>query len=157
MALPAFWNVGALLLLAFFMYAYIGVLLFGTVKRQIAINEHANFEHFGTAALTLFRVATLDEWPYLMDDLGVQPPDCDKEKGECGNIGLSIVYFMTFIVIVAIIMLNLFTAVIVETFEKQDTRSDWKLSPTALEVNRIFAHWYLLTYSFENELSSPAN
>lgn len=34
MALPAFWNVGGLLALMFFIYSYIGMLLLGTVKRN---------------------------------------------------------------------------------------------------------------------------
>jgi hypothetical protein len=33
-SLPAFWNVGALLGLMFFMYAYIGMLVLGKVKRN---------------------------------------------------------------------------------------------------------------------------
>jgi hypothetical protein len=33
-ALPAFWNVGGLLALMFFIYAYVGMLLLGHVKRN---------------------------------------------------------------------------------------------------------------------------
>lgn len=33
-SLPAFWNVGALLGLLFFMYAYVGMLLLGSVKHN---------------------------------------------------------------------------------------------------------------------------
>jgi len=55
-------NVGALVLLLFFIYSYIGVLTFGEVIRGQSLNEHANFETFGLAMLTLFRVATNDEW-----------------------------------------------------------------------------------------------
>lgn len=32
-SLPAFWNVGALLGLLFYIYAYVGVLLLGNIKR----------------------------------------------------------------------------------------------------------------------------
>lgn len=41
-SLPALWNVGALLGLLFFIYAYMGVIFFGTVQRGLYINEHAN-------------------------------------------------------------------------------------------------------------------
>jgi quinol-cytochrome oxidoreductase complex cytochrome b subunit len=34
LSLPAFWNVGGLLALMFFIYAYIGMLLLGHVKRN---------------------------------------------------------------------------------------------------------------------------
>jgi hypothetical protein len=33
-SLPAFWNVGALLGLLFFMYAYVGMLLLGSIKHN---------------------------------------------------------------------------------------------------------------------------
>jgi hypothetical protein len=32
MSLPAFWNVGTLVLLLFFIYSYVGVLTFGEVS-----------------------------------------------------------------------------------------------------------------------------
>jgi len=46
-SLPAFYNVGALLMLVFFMYSYVAVLLFGTIQPQAAITNHANFTNFG--------------------------------------------------------------------------------------------------------------
>ena len=49
-SLPAFYNVGALLMLVFFMYSYVAVLLFGSIQPQAAINDHANFSNFGKQA-----------------------------------------------------------------------------------------------------------
>ena len=46
-SLPAFYNVGALLMLVFFMYSYVAVLLFGSIQPQAAITPHANFSNFG--------------------------------------------------------------------------------------------------------------
>lgn len=46
-SLPAFYNVGALLMLVFFMYSYVAVLLFGSIQAQVSINDHANFSNFG--------------------------------------------------------------------------------------------------------------
>lgn len=54
-SLPAFWNVGALLLLIMFVYSYLGVQLLGELRHGDSINEHANFERFWMAMLTLFR------------------------------------------------------------------------------------------------------
>lgn len=56
-SLPAFWNVGALLVLIMFMYSYLGVQLLGQVHHGEVLNEHANFERFWTAMPTLFRCA----------------------------------------------------------------------------------------------------
>ncbi|CAD7702748.1 unnamed protein product [Ostreobium quekettii] len=132
MSLPAFWNVGLLLVLAFFIYAYTGVLLFGSVRRGVNLNENANFEKFSTAMITLFRVATNDQWRGLMEDCMVQPPDCDKGKGDCGT-PIAAPYFMSFVVVVSMIMFNLFTAVIRDNFEDQQDQDSWHLNPSILD------------------------
>jgi hypothetical protein len=129
-SLPAFWNVGALVLLLFFIYAYVGVLTFGSTRRGDNLNEHANFESFPTAMLTLFRVATNDEWVGLMRDCSDFPTGC-REAGDCGSYA-AYPFFVTFVVIVSMIMLNLFTAVIIENFENTQDHEEWKLSPDAL-------------------------
>jgi hypothetical protein len=132
-SLPAFWNVGALVLLLFFIYSYVGVLTFGTTIRGDSLNEHANFESFQVAMLTLFRVATNDEWAGLMKDCAVQPPACDMKAGNCGSWG-SYPFFISFVIIVSMILLNLFTAVIIENFENMQEHEEWKLSPNVVEV-----------------------
>lgn len=131
-SLPAFWNVGALILLMFFVYAYTGVLFFGTVKRGNHLNDHANFEKFPRAMLTLFRIATNDEWRGVMEDCMVQPPECSKDLDNCGSF-LAIPFFITFVLLISIIMLNLFTAVIIENFEKQQDQDQWRLHPSMLD------------------------
>ncbi len=55
-------NIGGLLLLFIFMYAILGMILFGTVKRNGPLNDYINFENFNNAYLTLFVVATGDSW-----------------------------------------------------------------------------------------------
>jgi hypothetical protein len=48
----------------------------------------------------------------------LQPPDCDPSK-DCGS-WVVYPYFISFVVLVSIIMLQLFTAVIIESFEAQE-------------------------------------
>jgi hypothetical protein len=48
----------------------------------------------------------------------LQPPDCDPSK-DCGS-WVVYPYFISFVVLVTIIMLQLFTAVIIESFEAQE-------------------------------------
>jgi hypothetical protein len=47
-----------------------------------------------------------------------QPPKCDPTLGNCGT-WVAIPFFISFVLLVSIVMLNLFTAVIIENFEKQ--------------------------------------
>ena len=62
MAIPELANVGALLFLFLFLFSVLGVFLFSGVKLQNELNVHANFQNFGTALLTLFRVVTGENW-----------------------------------------------------------------------------------------------
>lgn len=66
-------NVGALLILFLFIFSILGVTIFAEVKLQETMNRHANFENFGRAILTLFRVATGEGWVEIMYDAARQP------------------------------------------------------------------------------------
>ena len=56
-------------------------------------------------------------------------------QGGCGNPALSALFFCSFIVIITMILLNLFTAVVLENFQVQEEQAAWTLSPSALEVS----------------------
>ena len=68
LSLPSLANVGALLLMLFFMYAVIGQQLFGRVEHGDFVNEHANFEDFRHSLLMLFRMSTGESWNGVMHD-----------------------------------------------------------------------------------------
>ena len=89
------------------------------VKRGENLNEHANFETFGRAMLTLFRIATADAWTGILEDARVRPPLCDDAAGECGTV-LAPIYIMSFAILLGQIILNLFTTIVIETFEEMD-------------------------------------
>lgn len=89
------------------------------VKRGQDLNEHANFENFGRSLLTLFRIATADAWTGIMVDASVQPPHCDEAIGECGTVAAPL-YIMSFSILIGQIVLNLFTTIVIETFEEMD-------------------------------------
>ena len=61
-AIPELINVGALLLLFIFLFSVLGVYLFAEIKLQDNLDRHANFQTFWTAALTLFRISTGEDW-----------------------------------------------------------------------------------------------
>ena len=89
------------------------------MKRGEHLNEHANFETFPSAVLLLFRIATADEWTGIMSDASVAPPDCDPDAENCGTRAAPM-YIMSFALLIGQIMLNLFTTIVIETFEEMD-------------------------------------
>ena len=73
-ALPQVGNLGLLFFLLFFIFAILGVELFGKLKCDSlkhlcdGLSKHAHFHNFGMAFLTLFRIATGDNWNGIMKD-----------------------------------------------------------------------------------------
>ena len=70
-------------------------------------------------------------------------------QGECGNPILSALFFCSFTVIITMILLNLFTAVVLENFEIQEEQAEWTLTPAALEVHLR----YPCSFAFSNGMS----
>lgn len=58
-SLPALFNIGALLALITFIYAIIGMSVFGHVKEQGALDDIVNFQTFGRSMQLLFRWVSL--------------------------------------------------------------------------------------------------
>ena len=121
-------NVGALLVLFLFVFSILGVTLFAEVKLQDTMNRHANFQDFGHALLTLFRVATGEGWVDIMYDAARKPSftfSCIENqsyasKQEVGIQGCgsstAYFYFVSFFLIISLVFLNLFIAIILEGF-----------------------------------------
>lgn len=79
-SLPILLNIFGLTALVFFMYAVLGMNLFGALNtNQENLNRQANFSSFGLAMLLLLRVATGDDWTFIMHesmarDFGIYTP-----------------------------------------------------------------------------------
>ena len=67
-SLPALLNVGSVLFLFFFIFAVMGMNLFGSVKLQDGLTRHANFRDFPSSISVLFRAATGETWNGIMHD-----------------------------------------------------------------------------------------
>ncbi|XP_066472360.1 voltage-dependent L-type calcium channel subunit alpha-1F [Tiliqua scincoides] len=144
-ALP---YVALLIAMIFFIYAVIGMQTFGKVAMQDStpINRNNNFQSFPQAVLLLFRCATGEAWQEIM--LASLPgkrcdPESDYEPGEeftCGS-NFAIVYFISFFMLCAFLIINLFVAVIMDNFDYL-TR-DWSiLGPHHLdEFKRIWSEY----------------
>uniref|UniRef100_A0A3P8X3U6 Voltage-dependent P/Q-type calcium channel subunit alpha-1A n=1 Tax=Cynoglossus semilaevis TaxID=244447 RepID=A0A3P8X3U6_CYNSE len=136
-----------LIAMLFFIFAIIGMQLFGNLaldeKGESAINEHNNFRTFIMALMLLFRSATGEAWHEIMlACLGGQ--ECDPASGntepECGST-FAYTYLVSFIFLCSFLMLNLFVAVIMDNFEYL-TRDSSILGPHHLdEYVRIWAEY----------------
>ena len=112
MSVSALLNVFGLLLLILFMFAVLGVYFFNELSSGTIINGYKNFQTFGSAYLLLFAIATGEDWNLLMYDTMNTWPDC--EEGETCGSKFAPVYFISFIMVITHVMLNLFILVIIQ-------------------------------------------
>jgi hypothetical protein len=114
-SIPSLANVGAILLLLFFMFAVMGMNMFAPVKLQENLHSHANFQSFAASFITLFRMCTGESFNAIMYDCMVQPPFCDPETN-CGFPEFAPLYFCSFFIIATFMLLNLLIAIILDNF-----------------------------------------
>nr|XP_029722685.1 voltage-dependent calcium channel type A subunit alpha-1-like isoform X10 [Aedes albopictus] len=110
-----------LIAMLFFIYAIIGMQVFGNIELDpdTAISRHNNFRSFLDGLMLLFRCATGESWPNIMlACLKGRPcdPRANKPNETCGST-LAYGYFVSFIFFCSFLMLNLFVAVIMDNFD----------------------------------------
>uniref|UniRef100_A0A8C2KAU6 Calcium channel, voltage-dependent, N type, alpha 1B subunit, a n=1 Tax=Cyprinus carpio TaxID=7962 RepID=A0A8C2KAU6_CYPCA len=134
-----------LIAMLFFIYAIIGMQVFGNIELSddTAINRHNNFRTFLQALMLLFRSATGEAWHEIMLSC-LSERTCDASSGihgkECGS-DFAYFYFVSFIFLCSFLMLNLFVAVIMDNFEYL-TRDSSILGPHHLdEFIRVWADY----------------
>uniref|UniRef100_A0A8C9T7A2 Voltage-dependent T-type calcium channel subunit alpha-1H n=1 Tax=Scleropages formosus TaxID=113540 RepID=A0A8C9T7A2_SCLFO len=123
-ALPQVGNLGLLFMLLFFIYAALGVELFGKLECNDenpceGLSRHATFENFGMAFLTLFRVSTGDNWNGIMKDT---LRECRSEDKHCLSYLplISPLYFVTFVLIAQFVLVNVVVAVLMKHLEESN-------------------------------------
>ncbi|XP_048260621.1 voltage-dependent calcium channel type A subunit alpha-1 isoform X12 [Bombus terrestris] len=111
-----------LIAMLFFIYAIIGMQVFGNIALDAdsSITKHNNFQSFIQGLMLLFRCATGEAWPNIMLSC-VKGRPCDvkagkQEPGGCGS-NIAYAYFVSFIFFCSFLMLNLFVAVIMDNFD----------------------------------------
>ncbi|XP_075215259.1 na channel protein 60E [Lycorma delicatula] len=143
-SLPALFNIGALLALITFIYAIIGMSVFGHVKQQKALDDMVNFETFGRSMQLLFRLMTSAGWNDVLESLMIQPPDCnpsfkDQPNGDCGYPVIAITYFTSFIIISYMIVINMYIAIILENFNQAHQEEEIGIVEDDLEM--FYIRW----------------
>jgi voltage-gated sodium channel len=97
--------VGLLLSLMFYIYAITGVHLFGG-------HDKPHFGNLSLAFFTLFQTITLDDWKFLF------------ESAKGSSPAIAAVYFISFILLGTMIMLNLFIGIIMNSMEEMHSELD---------------------------------
>lgn len=103
-AIPRMGYVSLLMFIIFYIYAAAGSIFFAGINDTL-------WGNVSIAMLTLFRVATFEDWTDVMyETMAVHP--------------LSWLYYLTFIFIVAFVFLNMMIGIVLETLQKEHERMD---------------------------------
>uniref|UniRef100_A0A3Q2QWA2 Sodium channel protein n=1 Tax=Fundulus heteroclitus TaxID=8078 RepID=A0A3Q2QWA2_FUNHE len=143
MSMPALFNIGLLLFLVMFIYAIFGMANFAYVKKQDGIDDMFNFETFGNSIICLFQISTSAGWDNLLSPImSSSPEECDihfvntgtNARGNCGNPSVGIAFFVSYIIISFLIVVNMYIAIILENFSVATEESTEPLSEDDFEM-----------------------
>lgn len=143
MSLPALFNIGLLLFLIMFIFSIFGMSNFAYTKKAAGIDDMFNFETFGNSIICLFMITTSAGWDGLLSPiLDTTPPDCDPDienpgtdiRGNCGNTGVGIVFFCSYIVMSFLVVVNMYIAIILENFNVATEESSEPLCEEDFEM-----------------------
>jgi len=164
MTVPSISNVFAVMLLLFFIFAVIGVELFGKLRYGFAINQDNNYGTWIQSMLALWR-ATLGNWRSNMYDAAVEAPFCtsgysqlipynfqkqgnieiDFTANDCGSAFASVGFHVIFQFFSTFAVLNVVIAIILGAFtwcyalEQSELTSD--LPVTADDLRHFKMIW----------------
>ncbi|KAJ9458945.1 Muscle calcium channel subunit alpha-1 [Diplonema papillatum] len=147
-ALPPLFNIGLVLSCVFFVFGVMGVDIFGQLDLMSnpALNHNFNFRNLPEAVLLLFQVSTGEYWLQGMRGCRVQEPYC--KQPDCGT-DFAVPYFISFMIIVSFLMVNLFVAVVLEAFQDAEhVLNNEKLVGSFHEFRR---QWLERTYDSEHD------
>uniref|UniRef100_A0A8C0F182 Calcium voltage-gated channel subunit alpha1 I n=1 Tax=Bubo bubo TaxID=30461 RepID=A0A8C0F182_BUBBB len=136
-------NLGLLFMLLFFIYAALGVELFGKLVCNDenpceGMSRHATFENFGMAFLTLFQVSTGDNWNGIMKDT---LRDCSHDDRSClSNLQfISPLYFVSFVLTAQFVLINVVVAVLMKHLDDSNKEAQEDAEMDA-EIELEIAH-----------------
>ena len=103
-AIPRMGYVSLLMFIIFYIYAAMGSIFFASINPEL-------WQNISIAMLTLFRVATFEDWTDVMyETMEVYP--------------LSWLFYLSFIFIVAFVFLNMMIGIVLETLQKEHEKLD---------------------------------
>ncbi|XP_003505988.1 sodium channel protein type 11 subunit alpha [Cricetulus griseus] len=135
MSLPSLFNIGLLLFLVMFIYAIFGMNCFSKVERGSGIDDIFNFETFSGSMLCLFQVTTSAGWDSLLSPMLASKADTNSSSQDsCQQPRVAIIYFVSYIIISFLIVVNMYIAVILENFNTATEESADPLGEDDFEI-----------------------
>jgi len=113
-SLPSIANISLFMMLIYFVFAIVGVQLFANVPAgRFLTDDFFNFRSFPAALQMMFIYTTNERWSDAMYDTMDVAPDCDVA---CGSPAAGVLFHITFVLISAFVISNLFIAIILDNF-----------------------------------------
>ncbi|KAM4554439.1 sodium channel protein type 4 subunit alpha B-like [Fundulus diaphanus] len=148
MSVPALLNIGLIFFLVVYTYSFVGMRTFGLVKKERVLDDMTNFETFGNSMISMTLISTSSFWDFLLSATMKVPPDCHEgtpdSPSDCGNPTAGIIFFSSYILLYVLLMVHLFVAVVLESFNSSKLEeaellqmfyNNWsKFDPEALQV-----------------------
>jgi voltage-gated sodium channel len=143
-SIPSMFYLALLLLLLFYVYGAIAVFIFGD-------NDPIHFKNLPTSMLSMFRVATLEDWTDIMYINMYGSANYGYSGNEhltANSVGRPIFaafFFVSFVAVGTMIVLNLVIGVIINSMEETKKERIHELQKKAKEENGITVKDHLLT------------
>ncbi|NP_001305357.3 sodium voltage-gated channel alpha subunit 11 [Gallus gallus] len=120
MSLPSLFNIGLLLFLVMFIYAIVGMTNFACLGWEGGIDNLFNFQTFDSSILCLFQITTSAGWDSLLSPVLKESETCapnvPQNNSSCRNKVVGITFFVSYVIISFLIVVNMYIAVILENF-----------------------------------------
>jgi len=135
-SIPSMGYVGILLGILFYIYAAMGVFFFGE-------NDPVHFATLQDAMLSLFRIVTLEDWTDIMY---INIHGCDSMWGYGPEMGctnpqgsgtMAIAFFVSFVLIGTMVVLNLFIGVIMNSMDEARAEAEMESNIEAKKSGSI--------------------
>lgn len=117
-----------------FIYAIFGMNSFRKVKEDSGIDDIFNFQTFISSMLCLFQITTTAGWDSLLSPMLKSNNSCDPKTESCHLSTIAIIYFVTYIIISSLIVVNMYIAVILENFNVATEESEDPLGEDDFEM-----------------------
>jgi voltage-dependent calcium channel L type alpha-1D len=143
-SLPEVGEIFVLLSLVIFIYACVGMFLFGyTAGRGLSpYGSMGQFSNFPDAVVLLVQIATGMDMVYIFADLETAPPYCTPgvvgaadaaiAHGDCGS-WLAFPYLASYYILSEFLLLNMIIAIIMEHFESSKSTDELEVAPDDMQ------------------------